>query len=453
MSAKKASSDGKGSKDDTPEKVDAPEVSGEATAAGSDPDAPEVVMPEPGAPEATPEATPDVTLEAVEHSPKGVHLEAPEHSPKGVHLVAPEHSPRPADMPIGAPAGAAAIDPEPEETAPEPEPAPAATAPTPPPPAKSGGGFFPALLGGIIAAALGFGVAYLLFGNTVQDPTAKIEELEARQGEQATALDDLRGQVEAGPDLSALESRLEGMGSDIGALGDRIDVLAGDMGAAGDRITALEKRPVTDSVSEEAIAAYEAELDRLRQAMEDQREEVEALIEEARQMESDANATAEATMRRAALTRILSALESGAPYAAALADLQAAGQDVPEALAASAESGVPSMADLRASFPDAARLALSAARASDEGGKSFGDFLRDNLGARSLEPREGDDADAVLSRAEDALRANRLGDALAELETLPDPARAEMAGWIEQAETRRAAVAAAEELNAAISEG
>ena len=123
-----------------------------------------------------------------------------------------------------------------------------------------------------------------------------------------------------------------------------------------------------------------------------------------------------------------------------------------EALAANAESGVPSLADLRAAYPDAARRALSAARANDAGGRSIGDFLRDNLGARSLEPRDGDDADAVLSRAEGALTAGRLGDALAELETLPDASRAELSGWIEQAETRRNAIAAAEELNASLSD-
>jgi hypothetical protein len=308
------------------------------------------------------------------------------------------------------------------------------------------------LLGGIIAAALGFGIAYYLFDDASRTAGAQMEELAQRQSQQSTALEELRTQVEAGPDLSAVDGRFEELTQRVAEVSDRIDVMAGDMAAATDRITELEKRPITDTVSEEAIAAYEAELDRLRQAMEDQRSEVEALIEEARQMESDANATAEATMRRAALTRILSALDSGTPYASALADLQAAGQEVPEALASSAESGVPSLGDLRASFPDAARRALSAARANDSGGRSLGDFLRDNLGARSLEPREGDDADAVLSRAEDALRNARLGDALAELETLPDPARAEMAGWIEAAETRRAAVAAAETLNAELSE-
>lgn len=435
VSAKKVSSTGKDAKDDTPEKPA-----------------------EEAAPVAEPGTDPVMAAQADDTSGAGEASATP-----NVHLEAVEHSPRPEWMTVGAapaaetvPDDAPAPDVEEVEEVEEARPAAASDRASPPPaapavPAKRGG-FFPALLGGIIAAALGFGAAYYLFGEAGRTAGTRIDELAQRQSQQGTALEDLRSRVEAGPDLSSVDDRLQALDQRIAELSDRIDVMAGDMSAATDRITELEKRPITDTVSEQAIAAYEAELDRLQQAMADQRSEVEALIEDARQMESDANATAEATMRRAALTRILSALDSGAPYATALADLQAAGQEVPEALAANAETGVPSLGDLRAGFPDAARRALSAARASDPAGRSLGDFLRDNLGARSLEPREGDDADAVLSRAEDALRNARLGDALAELETLPDPARAEMAGWIEEAETRRAAIAAAEALNAELSE-
>lgn len=456
MSAKKASSTGKDAKDDraaapgdaatgTPE-VPATEGSDAVMSAqaGDTPTGGEAG-----------DTRPDLQVEAVEHDPRPATAAAAATAAVAarpdVHLESVRHDPRPASMArtygaAAATGAAAAASPAAEAATAPPTPAAAPMARD-----RSGGGFFPALLGGVIAAALGFGLAYLMFGGA--DPSAnRLDELETRQSDQAAAIDQLRSQVEAGPDLSSLDERFDGFGSDLSAVQDRLDVMAGDMSEAAERITALEKRPVTESVSQEAIAAYEQELDRLRQAMEDQRTEVEALIEDARQMESDANATAAATMQRAALTRILSALDTGAPYAAALADLQEAGMEVPEALAANAESGVPSLADLRAAYPDAARRALSAARANDAGGRSIGDFLRDNLGARSLEPRDGDDADAVLSRAEGALKAGRLGDALAELETLPDASRAELSGWIEQAETRRNAIAAAEELNASLSD-
>jgi hypothetical protein len=64
------------------------------------------------------------------------------------------------------------------------------------------------------------------------------------------------------------------------------------------------------------------------------------------------------------------------------------------------------------------------------------------LNARSLEPREGDDPDAVLSRVEAAARAGDIAAALAEIEALPEVAREPLADWIDRAEAHRAAQAA-----------
>ncbi|MGH1425908.1 MAG: hypothetical protein ACRBBU_14365 [Pseudooceanicola sp.] len=340
------------------------------------------------------------------------------------------------------------VVPDPEYAEPIPEAVAVAAASEP---VRQRGGFFPGLIGGVISAGVILAGAYYYFGNQSDGAADQLAALANRQTEQGTALAELSDVVSAGPDLSAVTGQIEAAIAQLGGLSDRIDVIAGDISGLSDRITEIEKRPITDSVSKEAIAAYEAELERLRNAMAEQREEVEALVDEARKMESDASATAEATLRRAALTRILSALDSGSPYGAALADLRAAGQQVPEALAASAETGAPSLSDLRNAFPAAARRALAAARSNNgDTGGSIRDFLRDQLGARSLEPRDGDDADAILSRAESSLKAGRLGDTLAELDTLPDGARAEMAGWIADAQTRQSAVQAAEDLSAAL---
>ncbi len=79
--------------------------------------------------------------------------------------------------------------------------------------------------------------------------------------------------------------------------------------------------------------------------------------------------------------------------------------------------------------------------ATDAGG-GVGAFLRRQLSIRSTAPREGTDPDAVLARAEAALGQGRLGVALREVEGLPEPARAAMAGWIAEAEARAGAEAA-----------
>ena len=77
-------------------------------------------------------------------------------------------------------------------------------------------------------------------------------------------------------------------------------------------------------------------------------------------------------------------------------------------------------------------------------------FLRSQLGARSLVPREGNDPDAVLSRVEAAAREGRMSDALAEVEALPEEGRAELAEWVSQVQSRQEAVSAAHELSAAL---
>jgi hypothetical protein len=167
-------------------------------------------------------------------------------------------------------------------------------------------------------------------------------------------------------------------------------------------------------------------------------------------LEASAQETAQATRVNAALSQIRTALDTGGGFSEALAELREAGIEPPEALRSVAADGTFTLSELQSSFPDAARAALAASRdaaaqAGETGGASA--FLRNVLGARSLEPREGDDADAVLSRAEAALRENRLTDALAELGTLPEEAAAEMADWAASANQRLEAVSAAQALS------
>ncbi len=129
--------------------------------------------------------------------------------------------------------------------------------------------------------------------------------------------------------------------------------------------------------------------------------------------------------------------------------LTANGVDVPGPLVEGAQDGLPTASALISSFPDAARDALAVARAnaadaSDAGG--VGGFLRNQLGARSVTPREGNDPDAILSRAEAALRNGDLNTVLTEVEMLPEAAQNEMSDWVAMARLRRDALAAAADL-------
>jgi hypothetical protein len=334
------------------------------------------------------------------------------------------------------------------------------------------GGALSMVFGGVIAAAIGFGGGYYYsfeYLGRSYDPAAletlredMQSRLESLRTETTAAVQDQSDRISAlsrdieaiepadPPDLSGLRTAQEEIQATVSTLSERMAQTEDRVASLRQRLTELEQRPVTEGASQEAIAAYEAELQALQDAMAQQRAEIEEMTAEAQQMEENAEQQARATRRRAALARIRTALDTGKGFAAALAELEAAGGSAPGALSAVAEDGVPTLSELQDSFPDAARAALAAARdAAARSGEtgSLTAFLRNQLGARSLEPRAGDDPDAILSRAGAALREGRLSAALAEIDDLPDVARAELDGWAERARQRLQAVAAARQLS------
>ena len=114
---------------------------------------------------------------------------------------------------------------------------------------------------------------------------------------------------------------------------------------------------------------------------------------------------------------------------------------------------MPTLVDLQRSFPDAARQALAAALQADAGStwsERVAAFLRTQAGIRSLTPREGDDPDAILSRAEASLAGGDLAATLAGIASLPEPAQAAMSGWMAEATKRQAAVDALARLTASL---
>ena len=67
-----------------------------------------------------------------------------------------------------------------------------------------------------------------------------------------------------------------------------------------------------------------------------------------------------------------------------------------------------------------------------------------------MTPREGNDPDAVLSRAEAALVAGDLPAALAEIAALPPVAQEVLSPWVATAQTRLNAIAAVADLTSKI---
>ncbi|MBB4021652.1 MULTISPECIES: COG4223 family protein [Actibacterium] len=354
----------------------------------------------------------------------------------------------------------------------EPEPTEEPVAPMAPPPARRGRvGFWGTLLGGVLAAVIGFGAAQfagpldLPFLNNRAD-TGMAETL-AGQQERLTALSaevsrlsDAVAAAESRDRGAELSDRIAGLET---SLTDQIEALKTEFGGVRDelagfetRLTTLEKRPVAETGDiSGAVAAYERELDAMRSELVAQRAQNAELAAGITAAAESASAEIDAAAQRAheleergAMMRILASLETGGGFAPALDVLS--GRDVPAALSAAAD-GVPTIAALKEQFAEPARAALDASlrvEAGDNPGDRLSAFLRAQVGARSLTPREGNDPDAILSRAEAAVAEGRLQDALAEIAALPDEGQAEMAGWVADAKTRIEAVAAAKALAA-----
>ncbi|NNE52032.1 MAG: hypothetical protein HKN30_06470 [Sulfitobacter sp.] len=325
-------------------------------------------------------------------------------------------------------------------------------APTPSPASqqRKSGGFWPLVLGGVVAGAIGFVIseANLLQLRSESDNLAVMVE------EQQAAIEALQNApVQTAPaepvDLSGIESTLADLRASIDGIDRSIEGLDG-------RISALELRPTGGGAGEPdadysaALAALQSSINAQKAEIDAQRTEIEGLIANARSVEAATADAARAAAGQNALARITAALASGASYDDEVAALREAGvENLPDALTAPAETGVTTLANLQARFPEVARDALAAARAADgqEAEDGFGGFLRRQLGARSVTPREGNDPDAVLSRAEASVRDGRIAEALAEAENLPEAARAAMKDWLTDARALADARSAAQELS------
>jgi hypothetical protein len=235
-------------------------------------------------------------------------------------------------------------------------------------------------------------------------------------------------------DLSAQQSEIR---ETLFALDGRISALEVKIGES----SSVSPAP---SVDPEIITELEA----LRAALNAQKSELSGMIDRAREDEAAAAEMARKARATGALAELRVALGTGAPYAEAMAGVTAAGVDLPPVLSEHAEEGLITLDRLIETFPEAARSALRAARS--QGGDAGGGvvaFLERQLAVRSVAPREGDDADAVLSRAEAAVRAGDIDTALSELSGLAGAAKEEMQGWIATAQTRQDAVRAVDDLS------
>lgn len=344
---------------------------------------------------------------------------------------------------------------------------------------RRGPGFVALLLGGVIAAGLGYGAAYLGYlpeqSVDMETPLAGLSEALDGQTSALSALVDRTGTIEA--QIAALPDAPEPV--DLSPLGERIDALGAAIEANAqslqgltDRVAYLESLPLGTGDGADNSAAIAAAVAQMQAALQEQSAELAAQQAENAAMSAEiqdiaaaaedriaaAEARAEARVggatAQAALGQLRIAVATGAPFAGALADVAAGtGVEVPEALQAAAATGVPTLDHLQSAFPTAARAALPIAIRETAGEGTMNRvtaFLQSQIGGRSLEPQEGGSPDAILSRAEAAMQSGDVTAALTEIAALPAPAQEVLAAWVADAERRVAATDAMAEFAAAL---
>jgi hypothetical protein len=327
---------------------------------------------------------------------------------------------------------------------------------------KRGPGFVPLVLGGVVAAGIGFGLARYVVPEGWPVPGST--PLQTQLTEQAQIIEALQAQIAALPtnDTSGLADEVQSVRSiaqnalDAAQVATNAPAPTIDLTDINDRLSALEDRPLPSEVTDpEEIAALKSEVNSLRGGLQDQKAAADTLLEAAEATRQKAAAEAETVLLQAALTKVEAAMQNGQPFASDLAILSDAGLTVPESLNNVAESGLPTLTSLNRQFDVPARAALAASRRGDMGNNwsdRLGSLWRSQTNARSLTPQEGSDPDAVLSRADAAVDAGDLQVALTEIAALPEDAQAPLADWIAQARLRLDAQSATADLATALSE-
>lgn len=335
-------------------------------------------------------------------------------------------------------------------------------------------GFWPVALGGVVAAGLGAAATIYALPHlppewrpATQAPAAAAPAADdgalqqaAEEAARRVVAEELAARPAAADDaasaemaerLTALEERLAAAGeapADGGAAEERA--------AAAEQLTALQQRLDEQQARLEELAARPAfdqqaateAQSQIEAAAADAEKRLEAARAEAQELQ---DAAAESTRRAeavAAIASLQSALDRGVTPEEARQTLEGAGLQTPEALT----TEVPSLTSLQADFPAASRAALRGAlRDSSASGQGnlVTNFLRAQTGARSVEVRQGDDPDAILSRANAQVEAGRIDQAVTEIEALPESARSApaMADWLSRATAYTQAQAALSDLS------
>ncbi len=332
-------------------------------------------------------------------------------------------------------------------------------------------------------------VATLESAGAQRDPA--IAELQASIAKTAATAQDVAARLDGlsipdlSPDIAAVNAKLLALSTSATAADDETRrAIANEIAVLADRLTAMEANlsqvaaaaPAAPSTSDggvdsAAVATLRSRMAAAERAVADVRRETQRLnqtLADAQTETSARHAALEsrvetlATTPRAddgsrisvgsafvlAVSQLRGAVVSGNPYGTELDALQALATGSRDetlsaalvSLAAGADNGITSLDDLRATYADAAQAALRASRSRGEGWVAQTmDRLSSVVSVRRVGEVAGDDAEAVLARAETRLNAGDIQAALTELEALTGPAAEAMAAWTARAKAHAGA--------------
>lgn len=415
----------------------------------------------------------------------------------------------PPGEPVVAEAGSGP-EPEPEGRSPSAEPdvaAPPALPPLPPPPVRRRTPWGAMLLSGIVGGAIVAGAAAYGYLYYLPNDDSAINVLFARLGAAELALRDLSAQkAEPAPTPQAATAPAAAGATkeSVTALADRVAKLEAAVAAAANTSAAPSdgsKPAAPDAAVAEQLAALKALPDEVA-GLKKRMDETATALQQARESAAAAMQAAEAKPsqppgvskpefeglgeRVAGLQRSMASLqqaiqrqttetsredrgvrlavvaaglrgavERGAPFAGELEAAKALMAD-PQAVALLspfAATGVPSATalgrELAALAPSLVKSAPTASGADQSYWQRFQSEAEKLVRVRPINEAPGSNLSAAVARIEAMGKRGDIAGALAELQKLPEAARAPAEPWIKKAQAREAAIAAARRIEAA----
>ncbi len=136
----------------------------------------------------------------------------------------------------------------------------------------------------------------------------------------------------------------------------------------------------------------------------------------------------ENSLRNLTLLGIQAAVEAGIPYAAIIGDNKTNKFDLPPIILELSEEGVATLGELQTEFEDLVTEALKAVDSGTEN-ETIHRIITSLVQVRSLTPREGDDAVAILSRLEESLNKGNLASVVDLYKQLPQSVKETLEPW------------------------